>query len=42
MGRHIKTESDLSAEEKICLHGYFVDASTLDEAYTFATVEQGD
>jgi hypothetical protein len=29
MGRHIKTESDLSAEEKICLHGYFVDASML-------------
>jgi hypothetical protein len=33
MGRHIKTESDLSAEEKICLHGYFVDASMLDECY---------
>jgi hypothetical protein len=29
MGRHIKTESDLSSEEKICLHGYFVDASML-------------
>ena len=33
MGRHIKTESDLSAEERICLHGYFVDASMLDECY---------
>jgi hypothetical protein len=33
MGRHIKTESDLSAEEKICLHSFFVDPGTLDEAY---------
>jgi hypothetical protein len=33
MGRHIKTESDLSADEKICLHGYFIDAGMLDECY---------
>jgi hypothetical protein len=32
-GRNKKTESDLSIEERICLHSYFVDASTLDEAY---------
>ena len=25
--------SDLSGEERICLHGYFVDASMLDECY---------
>ena len=32
-GRHKKTESDLSVEERICLHSYFVDAATLDDAY---------
>lgn len=32
-GRHRKTETDLTAEERICLHGYFVDASMLDECY---------
>ena len=33
MGRHIKTESDLTVEERICLHSFFVDPGTLDEAY---------
>jgi hypothetical protein len=32
-GRHKKTENDLSIEERICLHGYFVDASNLDDCY---------
>jgi hypothetical protein len=32
-GRHKKTESDLSIEERVCLHSYFVDPGTLDEAY---------
>jgi hypothetical protein len=32
-GRHKKTESDLSIEERVCLHSYFVDATTLDDAY---------
>jgi hypothetical protein len=33
MGRHIKTEADLSANEKICLNSFFVNAETLDSAY---------
>jgi hypothetical protein len=32
-GRHKKTETDLTIEERICLHSFFVDPGTLDEAY---------
>lgn len=32
-GRHKKTESDLPITERVCLHSFFVDPGTLDEAY---------